>query len=202
MADLAFNADTHEYQVDGNIIPSVSQIIKDMGLLPFPPGMDWYLTKGTHVHLATQLYDEDDLDETSLDPVIAPYLTAYKRFRKETQFTPRYIELRLYHPYYSYAGTIDRIGTIGLNVGLVLLDIKSGSPYPAVSLQCAAYAEMARVNDIAVRKAYALYLKADGHYKLEEIKNMRQALSVWLSCLTVYKWKKQEGIHNGNPGNL
>ena len=198
MAELTFTPDGHIYRLDGVRIPSTSQVIKAMGLLSFPPGIETHMARGTRVHRATELYDEGDLDEDALDPLIVPYLTAYKRFKTDMLFIPKQIEVPMYHPSYLYAGTIDRIGILVMADGnLALLDIKSGSPYPAVALQLTAYTEMARANGLAVRKAYALYLKRNGNYKIEEITDMRRALNVFLSALAVYTWKKEKGI-NGN----
>ena len=202
MAELTFTPDGHVYRLDGVPIPSTSQIIHDMSLTSFPPGIDRQMTRGTHVHRATQLYDEGDLDEDALDPVIRAYLQAYKRFKTETIFAPQHIEEPLYHPCYLYAGTVDRIGAFGMAAGqLALVDIKSGSPYPAVSLQCAAYAEMAKANDIPVRRAYAVYLKSDGTYRMAEIRDIRRALNVFLSALTLHTWKREVGI-NGKGSSL
>ena len=202
MAELTFTPEGHLYRLDGVPIPSTSQIIHDMGLTSFPPGIDWQMTRGTHVHRATQLYDEGDLEEDSLDPVIMPYLKAYKRFKTETLFAPHHIEEPMYHPSYLYAGTVDRIGAFGVSDShLALVDIKSGSPYPAVSLQCAAYTEMAKANSIPVRRAFAVYLKPDGTYRMDEIRNMRRALNVFLSALTLYTWKKEVGI-DGKGSNI
>ena len=202
MANLTFTPDGHTYRLDGVPIPSTSQIIKDTGLVWFPPGIERHMDRGTRVHLTTQLYDEGDLDEDALDPAMKGYLLAYKQFRARTLFTPHHIEVPMYHPSYLYAGTIDRIGTFAMgDRNLALIDIKSGSPYPAVSLQCSAYTEMAKANGIPVRKAYAVYLKRDGTYRIEEIADMRRALNVFLSALTVLTWKKEAGI-NGNSTSL
>lgn len=199
MNQLTFDQETHTYKADGVIVPSVTQVIKAAGCLPmFAPG-DWHMTKGSHVHLATQLYDEGDLDEDTLDPVIVPYLTAYKRFREETDFTPTEIELSLCSQTYGYAGTIDRIGT--MNNTPVLIDIKTGAPYAAVALQCAAYLNLVHESGYSALKVYVLYLKDTGKYTLIQVK-VRSAFPVFLSALTIYKWKSKEGLLNGNSNRI
>jgi hypothetical protein len=47
------------------------------------------------------------------------YLDAYVKFRRETSFEPKEIELPLYHPKYFYAGTIDRIGKLNGSQDLI-----------------------------------------------------------------------------------
>ena len=47
MAELTFTPDGHIYRLDGVRIPSTSQVIKDMGLLSFPPGIETHMARGT-----------------------------------------------------------------------------------------------------------------------------------------------------------
>ena len=84
----------HIYTVDSKVFPGVTTIISDVyGKYPYPEGA---AERGHHVHLATQLYDEDDLDESSLDEVVKGYLEGYKLFVTEMDFNPKQIELKVY----------------------------------------------------------------------------------------------------------
>ena len=48
----------HEYTVDSKVFPGVTTIISDVyGKYPYPEGA---AERGHHVHLATQLFDEND----------------------------------------------------------------------------------------------------------------------------------------------
>ena len=73
--DLEFDEDKHLFTVNGEIIPSVTQILKREG---FCPGLDfidpWYLKRGSYVHKATELFDKGTLNEDSLSHEIMPYL--------------------------------------------------------------------------------------------------------------------------------
>jgi hypothetical protein len=84
MARFEFDSKTHQYIVDGCPVPSVTQVLKAAGLIDYagiPQAvLDYAAERGTAVHLATQLYDENDLDRDSLDPLIAPYLSAWINF--------------------------------------------------------------------------------------------------------------------------
>jgi hypothetical protein len=107
---LEFDEEKHLFTVKGEVIPSVTQILRQEGFCPSLDWIDpWYLQRGTYVHRATELYDKGTLDEESLSPEIIPYLESYKRARAEIGFTITAIELKLWHPVYRYAGIIDRV---------------------------------------------------------------------------------------------
>jgi hypothetical protein len=179
----------HIYTVDGIQKPSFSEI-KDTvyGHYPYPEGA---AERGHHVHLATQLFDENDLDEATLDPVVAGYLEGWKLFREEMDFNPLQIEMKVYNPTYGYCGTLDRIGTFRdkPNNRKALIDIKSGAKEWHHPLQSMAYA--ACLDEPHDR--YALYLSADGKYKL--VAHTRRAdLQDWLCTVRVYQIKKENNV--------
>lgn len=67
--------------------------------------------RGSKVHKMIELYNMKNLDEESLDPILIPYLQGYKKFVAENG-TPKNC----------------------------IIDIKTGTPQPAVPLQLAGYA--------------------------------------------------------------
>lgn len=108
---LLFNADKHIFTIEstGERIPSITQVLKAEGLSPDYSGVDpWYALRGTYTHKATQLHDNDNLEENTIDPEIAPYLAAYRKFRSEWSREIIGIECQLWSPTYKYAGIIDR----------------------------------------------------------------------------------------------
>lgn len=110
---LVFDEATHTGTVAGESLLSVTTILRRAELTPdFYKWLDpWYLTRGTYVHLASELYDKGLLDEDTVDEAIRPYLEAYKVFRRDFQAQVTGIEVRLYHPTLKYFGIIDRIMT-------------------------------------------------------------------------------------------
>ena len=68
---MEFNPDTHEYKEKGLTIPSVTQILKESGLINFgfidPELLAMKADLGTKVHQTTEYYDNDTLDMDSLD---------------------------------------------------------------------------------------------------------------------------------------
>jgi hypothetical protein len=180
-------SEDHIYTVDGKHPPGVTTIIGDVyGRYPYPEGA---AERGHHVHLATQLYDEGDLDTDTLDPVVGGYLEGWKRFRDEMEFTPTQVEMFVYNETYGYCGTLDRLGTFGDKPNnRVILDIKSGVPEPWHSLQLWAYSLCLE----EPHQRFAVYLSPKGKYKLIPYNN-REDRSVWLSTVTVYRWRLKNG---------
>ena len=89
------------------------------------------------MHLATALFDRDDLDESTLDERLRGYLNAWIRFRSETGFKPELVEQKFHHPKLNYAGTPDRTGWIEGQYGV--LDLKKMLTVPHwVGVQTAA----------------------------------------------------------------
>lgn len=203
---LDFNPLNHEFRMDGKIIPSVTQVLKAAGLIDAQPhGDSWYANRGTAVHEATVLHDENDLDETTLDPEIVPYLEAWKKFRAEMNFElVEKPELQVYSEL-GYAGIVDRVCKI--NGQISILDIKTGVFAKWWSVQLAAYA-MAYENhvDAALRAAkrttvayskytyrrYAVQITNEGTYKMTEYTDRNDFL-VFTSALTVANWRQANG---------
>jgi len=195
MSTLTFNPDIHEYRIDGERVPSVTEVMApcnnfsriDQSVL------EYSADRGTKVHEACELFDEDDLDEDALDPVLRPYVEAYKRFLSEADVEVRYTEQRVWHSIYRYAGTADRIVSMGRHRGLGVLDLKTtASLSEAVGIQLAAYQEAwnALPHIIArVRFRLALQLRRDGTYSLRRY----EALDDWAAfrgLLAFHNWQR------------
>lgn len=185
----SFDPETHQYRVDGEKVLSVTQVLNVCGLIDDT----WYTEEGGQrgqaIHLATQLYDEDDLDWESVSPEISGYLDAYRKFRQEVSFEPDLIEHPLYSPTYRYAGTPDRTGI--MNGENVIFEIKSGQTAKWHRLQTAGYALLLGNG----YKRYGLYLTNKGTYNLDHHRN-HQDYNVFLSALTVANWNRGNGKRN------
>lgn len=190
--DLLFDPVAHRYTRRGVVVPSVTTVLSAvLGELEGVPAdaLEAARERGTAVHLATELYDRDDLDIDSLDLVLVPYLEAWIRFRRETGFVPVAIEERVYHPRHNYAGTLDRVGE--LFGELALVDIKSGAVMPGAYPQTAAYQEA--YNKGMARKAntrWIVQLNSEGRYKLHRATN-RGDFAIFISALNIFTWQQQ-----------
>lgn len=106
-APVEFEAEGHRY---GNGLESVTGILKAEGFIDTRFYDDWSRDKGSMVHLATHYDDIGELDEDTLDPVIVPYLEAWRKFKRESGFIVEQSEVPMMSTVYQYAGTPDVIG--------------------------------------------------------------------------------------------
>lgn len=193
---LMFDAELHQYSLDGQILPSVTQVLEACGVVDYsylpPATRRMALGRGSAVHSATQFDDEGDLDETLLDDELVPYVAAWRRFRAETGFVPDLIEHRDHHPKYQYAGTLDRRGSFPDGTKAIC-DIKSNSSEGWVSLQLAAYSAFFE-SPRAYRRICAEVHK-DATYRLIEFPsaNYTADFGRFLACMTVYRLQQTYG---------
>lgn len=179
----------HIYRVNGVEVPSVTQILSGVGIIANPFYSDYGADRGTKVHRATELYDRDNLDEDSLDPVLRPYVESWARFRAEKDFVPSLIEKRLYAQTYGFCGTVDRVGKF--NGVETVVEIKSGSPEPWHKIQLGGYRLLLNLNSIKCVSRISVYLSDHG-YKVVLHTNAHDD-SLFLSALAVYNFKKNGG---------
>lgn len=188
-----FNETTHVYTVDGEVYPSVTQILMAEGFIDSTWFTEWSRERGKLVHLCAHLDDTGELDEDTVDPALAPYLEAYRRFKRETEFIASGSEVQMVNTSYRFAGTLDKVGTFK-DATCAIIDLETGSHQPVKALQTAAY----EILKGSPYKRFALQLKANGHYKLHPFTN-RQDRQIFLSALTIYHWKNTY-LRGGNNG--
>lgn len=197
---LTFDEARHEYHYDGVLVPSVTGILKPLvdysGINPDVLARASAL--GTMVHQTTELHDLGVLDEDDLDPILRPYLDGWKLFRHEVGFVPDTIEKRMYHPLHRYCGTSDRTGAIrGVKA---VVDIKKMMTLgPVIGPQLAAYKEMHNLEGAGIEKRFALGLRPDGTYRLQEFTDpsdlpcFMSLLTVMRAQETIQKWRAKHG---------
>lgn len=195
---LTFNPERHEYRLGDQVLPHVTQVTDS--LQSYSGVSDKVMReaadRGRAVHLATQLWDEDDLDVDSLPDTVRPYLDAWIRFREETGFEPGLIEFRVHSRTFGYAGTLDRTGSFHKLRGIrpdqpALIDLKATYKImAAVGPQTAGYLHALHetLGNKITRRRFAVQLKPDGTYRLEECKDPSD-WSVFLSALTLTNWR-------------
>ena len=195
MGVLSFQSDGHVYLHGDQPIPSVTQIISEMGLMSDFAVDPWYLERGSAVHLACEYLDKNCLDWDSLDDEIRPRVEAYQKFKKDYSFEPRMIEQPVHSHVLNVACTPDRMGIV--DNYLSVIEIKSGGRQKWHRLQLS-------IQDICIREEleeseilsqlhrYSLELKSDGTYKLprryKEDEADRKAAE---SLVILYHWLKE-----------
>ena len=141
---LTFDPIAHAYQVDGEPVPSVTQLLEDAGMTPdysaIPrPVLEHARERGIHVDLCCDLLDADDLDWRSVHPEALPYVDAWMAFREHEGFTPVASQVPLYHPTYGYCGTTDVVGTLPGARPAVVERKTTAKMSPTYALQTAGY---------------------------------------------------------------
>lgn len=196
---LKFDPETHIYTYNDVVVPSVTQVLKEAGIVDYdgidPDVMERARIRGQDVHELCQWDDEGTLDENGADDEYRGYLEAWRKFKKETGFVCEKIEYPVYNSIYAYAGTLDRLGSIGEE--LWLLDIKTGQMQAWTALQTMAYL-MALEYDAVVKKSNlgrkrgGVELRKDGTYRFEKFTQYKDR-DVFLSALAVANWKRNNG---------
>ena len=197
---LTFDKEAHIYRWNGEIVPSVTQILKPLSALSYGTIPSAVLAhaadRGTAVHNATWFYDQDDLDESTLDPEVAPYVAAYIEWRKVSGFEIETIETPVYSERLRYAGTPDRVVRKGRKEGI--LDIKTTLRLEmGVGPQTAGYLEAENEQRRAwhgdlLRYRWALQLKSDGRFELTEMTSPEDIGEFYALCHHHHWLKKQE----------
>lgn len=196
--DLIFEAETHTYRVDGEVLPSVTQVLKAARLIDYSMIPQDILqaaaARGTAVHQTLEALDNGLIDPNFVDPDIAGYVEAALRFYREANFEPTLVEYRNWHKNWRYAGTLDRIGLMG---GCqTILDFKTGILLPGHGLQLAGYLEM--LPEPRRYRRIALQLNADGTYRIQEYPaaDYRRDIRTFLSALDCWRWNELHENHD------
>ena len=183
---LTFDEERHEYRFMGEVVPGVTSILKPLVDFSGIP-RDVLAAKadlGRRVHETCQFWDEDDLDEESVQADVEPYLKAWKLFRKTTGAQVLQNERPVYEPLMNYAGTLDRV--IQFDGAKWLIDLKTCFTTPlSAGPQTAAY--LRALGDNTVSRRAALRLRPDGTYRLDPLTGADD-WSVFMSCLTLNRF--------------
>lgn len=186
--NLTFEPEDHRYFLDGEEVPSVTKILVLAGLTNHFNQDEEAALRGRYVHAATALLDDDNLDWTTLDETLLPYVLAYQKFTQQYQHLIVNKELLVYSTTYRFAGTLDRV--IAANGGFELYDIATGGLDASKSLQTAAYQicyeEMASVK---ITGRFGLQLKDNGKFSVVSYTD-RLDRGVFLSGLNCVNWRR------------
>ncbi|MBL7686249.1 MAG: hypothetical protein JNK65_09500 [Deltaproteobacteria bacterium] len=200
MATFEFNEEQHVYKINGIPVPSVTQVLGEVGIIDDRFYTEEGKIRGKAIHMATQLFDEGDLDSESVHPSIGGYLKGYIRFIAETGFMSDLIEKLVYSETWMVAGTLDRRGRFPNRPSeKVIIDIKSGGVEPWAALQMAGYELM--LGERHTRQALQLF--EDGRYKLHKPYRNPNDKNIFLSALAITHWKRnQKGVIYGSSNEV
>jgi hypothetical protein len=173
MSEFHFARDTHVYTLDGEVIPSLSEVLRPIteplySNIPDQQKVEEARENGVQCHLDTERFDRGDCDEYE-----SKATEAWAAFREATGFAPTHIEYSTYHPVMRYGTTIDRLGSLA-DGSVVLIDIKTGSSAKWHRLQTAGQLLALHHQGICDRMETARYnvvLNKDGTFKVVEHPN-------------------------------
>ena len=198
-APLVFNEETHTYSVNGEDLPSVTQILKASRLIDYSMIPQEYLQmaarRGREVHQTLDLLDNGLFDDAEMNPEIAGYVEAARRFYRDTQFEVHLSEYRNYHRAHRYAGTLDRTGLMA-GRQRTIADFKTGLVLPGHALQLAAY--LAMLENPRSYRRLAVELHDDGTYKVHEYDGaaQRDDFETFLAALRCWRFNQRHGNHD------
>lgn len=192
---LTFDEETHTYRFEGVVVPSVTQILKPLSNFDAVPRevLSAASSFGTAVHKACELQDFGQLDISTVDDALLPYLEAWMRFCRDYKCMWEMVEGIVYNPSLRYAGTLDRFGIVAGRSTVV--DIKSSAElYPSVGPQLAAYKNaLPKSNPTCIRMA--VQLKGNGNYVAKTYTN-KADWPMFAALVTVRNWCAE---HNVTP---
>lgn len=181
---IDFDEEKHEYRINGQKVPSVSEILAPLSAERYrelnPAVLAQAAARGTAVHEICEAIDYG-LD-AEIDPVLVGYVTAYQAFLRD--YFPKWEMIEQIVPCYGYqlidgptpivwyCGTIDRYGIIDGKEAVV--DIKTYASVNtdsmiSASCQTALYSMALESMEKDPRKRYLLHLKKDGDYRLIDL---------------------------------
>jgi hypothetical protein len=182
---------SHRYWLDGRELISVTTALRRAGLVDAAWFTPEATLRGTYVHEACALIDDDALG--SFDPALSAYLAAYETFLRDVQPEWAYIEHRVCDVARGYAGTLDRVGFVQGKWALV--DLKTGIDQPWHGPQTAAYARLMPHATGLKPERFALYLRSDATYRLEPFKD-RNDENVFFAALTLAQFRSEHGYRD------
>jgi len=203
MDSLVFEAKTHIYtlQPSGQVIPSVTQIIEARYFCD-----PWYAEKGKAIHRMVELYLNDDLLEDSISPQeggfdLRPYLEAFKLFQAEAPHVRGVIDVKSGQMEKWHFLQVCAYRELWLNGvdehGKPLRETRKGTEVRGYS-PLWRYSGTVDIIDIPEREdypeAHVLYLKDNGKYKIEPVRDVRIHTQKFLTLVSAAVIRLDYGI--------
>ena len=186
MQKITFDAENHQYYIDGVEVPSVTTVCR---FLAYDQKSDkpWLARvaadRGTRVHEACAAIDYGLYPEETED--ISGYLKAYRRFLKDYRPDWEGIEYTVGSAEIGIAGTIDRFGTL-YDGRRCILDIKTGTQLHDAPLraQLTGYKRLLALDrGFYPEYLYALQLSKDGTYTMVDVRQDDELLN---ACMFIH----------------
>ena len=173
--DIKFNEEKHQYEVNGVVVPSVSDIISPLNYALSKVNkktLEESQILGTEVHTAIDVYLSSGI--MLVNEKVKPYFNAFIKFYDDFikgKYEVVATEYRFYNPILNYCGTIDLL-LKDKEWNYVIVDFKTTSSIhiKPVENQLTGYRLGIMSENKVVKKTYACRLCNDESYELKETK--------------------------------
>ncbi len=167
---VQFDEISHVYTFEGQIIPSVTTLMKPLSKTVYadvdPVTLEAAARKGTIVHNAIENWMKFGIEDIADEQ--RNYFDAYKKYEDEKKPKLLYSEVRLFHKYLRYAGTADSICEIDGKTYIVDYKTTANLNPMLTRVQLEAYKQAVENMGVKVQGKAIVQLKKDGTYKFEE----------------------------------
>jgi hypothetical protein len=191
---FTFDAARHEYRIAGAVVPSVTQILRDV--LPGWAGTEYDMALGTCCHARFAMLARGE--EFEPDPQFDGYVAAWRKWALECKVRVMHVEARVASVRLQFAGTLDLVAEVS---GVVSVCDYKATLTPATEHQVAAYAlALLESRGLVVNYGAGVELRADGTYKMQTWP-LKRAKEEWKSILTVYGLRRKCGVKENHERN-
>jgi hypothetical protein len=184
-----YDAGTHTYRIDGRVVPSVTQVLRDV--LPSWQASEWHLQRGRAVHACCAMIARGQSFEH--DPQIDGQVAAARLWFAQVAPEIIVVERPMFSRRYQFAGTPDLVARIGSHV--CVTDFKAHLT-PSVRYQTGAYGLLYSEHAGCPAPAWGVgvELHEDGSYRMSERYPIGQAGREFLALLTSFNIRRACGV--------
>lgn len=179
--------ENHEYKEGDMIIPGVTTVLQEVGIIQNSP---WATTgRGKRMHKIIQYFLQGKLDFSDINQEEQELIEWISQVIINYKFQVVAIERTVYNQVYHYAGTIDYI-FVSPEKRIFVADLKTGiKKEPWYKVQIAAYQQAIDNENV---HGMILYQRTKGIEIITESELQQKYFPVFRSALNVYNFKEKK----------
>jgi hypothetical protein len=187
--NLSFNEENHTYTIDGKIVPSVTQIIKETVGGGWSAS-EWYLTRGKAIHLCATFIAQGK--EFKYDERLAGYVKALRKFFYELEPFVIGSEMAVGSQLYQFAGTLDLVCKIGGRK--YIADYKHSIDKIRIPLQVGGYSQAYKeTTGEEINFGIGIEIRENGTYSATDTIGLKIPRNEFLALRTAYRIRERCG---------